>query len=119
MSTKPVITALLSFLFLSAVHSETYYVTNTHDSSSGSLRQAMLSAEAKSQVNSILFNIATTDSGYSPTSGVWTIRLQTHLPEIKSNNPFIYGNTQSNFHRDTNPFGPEIELSVVTALLMK
>ena len=65
-------------------------VTNTGDSGPGSLRQAILNADAASSPSDILFDIpAATDpllsipvSGFDPSTQTWTITLQSPLPAI-------------------------------------
>ena len=60
----------------------TFTVTNTSDSGDGSLRQAILDADANSVGHNLInFNIPTSDPGYS--NGVYTITLAgTELPQI-------------------------------------
>ncbi|MCA9062796.1 MAG: DUF4347 domain-containing protein, partial [Planctomycetaceae bacterium] len=68
----------------------TFTVTNTNDSGAGSLRQAIIDANALAGTDTITFNIATTDPGYvdptpaSPNSGdeYWTIALSSGLPYV-------------------------------------
>ena len=45
--------------------SATYTVTNTNNSGAGSLRQAILDANGTAQPDTIIFNIPTTDPGWS------------------------------------------------------
>ena len=67
-----------------------FIVTNTGDSGPGSLRQAILNADAASSPSDILFDIpAATDpllsipvSGFDPSTQTWTITLQSPLPAI-------------------------------------
>ena len=63
-------------LFGRAVAADTYPVTNTNDSGAGSLRQAILDANAHSGPDNISFNI--------PGSGVRTITPAATLPVITS-----------------------------------
>ncbi len=70
------LTILLFALFLwpsGVAQAATFTVTNTNDSGSGSLRQAMLDANANSGVDLILFNLG---------SGVQTIKPTSALPTI-------------------------------------
>lgn len=98
-------------------------VTNTLDAGSGSLRQAILDANATQQAAEIVFNIPGTDAGYvdidsglpggDPGPDVFMIRPLSPLPAL--NNPdfgiFVDGTSQADFlTEDTNPFGPEIIL---------
>lgn len=55
---------------------ETFVVTNTNDSGAGSLRQAILDANANANQNLIIFNI--------PVQGVQTISLASALPSIST-----------------------------------
>ena len=68
-------------------------VTNTADSGPGSLRQAILYANANDSVPvTISFNIPTTDPGYA--NGVFTIQPLSQLP-VLSQNITIDGSTRS------------------------
>ena len=98
-------------------------VTNTLDSGLGSLRQAIIDANAATAPATISFNIPATDPGFvdddatlpggDPGPDVFVIKLLSSLPAI--NNPnyaiTIDGTTQTAFGGDTNPFGPEIVLN--------
>ncbi len=81
-----------------------YTVTNTNDSGTGSLRQAITDANANSQ-GDIVFNIPTTDGGFD--GAVFTINPLSAFPIIRYNIT-IDGATQTAFTGDTNPDGPEI-----------
>ena len=67
-----------------------FIVTNTSDSGPGSLRQAILNADAASSPSDILFDIpAATDPllsipvpGFDPSTQTWTITLESPLPAI-------------------------------------
>ena len=67
-----------------------FVVTNTNDSGTGSLRQAIINADAASVPSTILFDIpAATDplladpvAGFDPNTQTWTIQLLTPLPTI-------------------------------------
>jgi parallel beta-helix repeat protein len=86
-----------------------YVVTNTSDSGPGSLRQAILNADANDSVpQTISFNIPKTDPGY--TNGVFTIQPLSPLP-VLSQNITIDGTTQAAFTGNTNPYGPVIVLN--------
>ncbi len=87
-----------------------YSVTNTLDSGPGSLRQAVLDAEAHNGADSVLFRIPTTDPGYDVSAGVWTIRLLNSIPLTKKST-IVDGTSQARFlGLDPNPLGPEIVL---------
>jgi hypothetical protein len=107
----------LAFSQLSAA---TYVVTNTGDSGPGSLRQALLDANSSTGSDDIDFNIPTTDPGFNPTTGVWTLQPKSALPALADYGARINGATQTSKHGDTNIWGPEIELdgSLVVAELL-
>jgi len=86
---------------------QTFYVTTTADSGAGSLRQAILDANAAGGApSSIAFRIAEA----SPTP--WkTIRVTSPLPAITALGLRIDGATQTAFFGDANRDGPEIEIS--------
>src|SRR5947209_4904810 len=85
----------------------TFYVTTTADSGAGSLRQAILDANAAAGVPlAIEFQIP------EPSATPWkTIRVNSPLPAITAYALHIDGSTQSGFFGDANPDGPEIEIS--------
>ncbi|MFN1834311.1 right-handed parallel beta-helix repeat-containing protein [Balneola sp. MJW-20] len=63
----------------------TFIVTNTNDSGAGSLRQAILDANANPNgalTDSVVFQIDASDPGYESGSGTWKILPATGLPEI-------------------------------------
>src|SRR5947207_184971 len=68
--------ALLGLVSISTAAADTYPVTNTNDNGPGSLRQAIIDANAHSGPDSISFNI--------PGSGVRTITPATELPAVTS-----------------------------------
>lgn len=75
----------------------TFTVTNTNDSGAGSLRQAILNANALAGVDTIVFNIATTDGNYNRDQlGTFVIQLASALPTI-TEAVIIDGTTQSQF----------------------
>ena len=102
--------ALFTFVNISN-HAATYFVTNTNDSGSGSLRAAVIAANGTSGADSILFNIPDTDGGYNDTTGTWTIQLLTELPALTDDSTVINGSTQTLNKGNTNPDGPEIEIT--------
>ena len=85
----------------------TIYVTTTADSGAGSLRQAILDANASSDLQpAIAFRID------EPSTTPWkTIRLTSPLPTVTAYSVRIDGATQAGFFGDANPGGPEIEIS--------
>ncbi len=78
-------------------------VTNTNDAGAGSLRQAIIDANAGSGNGTIKFNIPDTDPNYDISRGVFVISVQSTLPVIMVNKLDIDGATQSNFTANTNP----------------
>jgi hypothetical protein len=85
-------------------------VTNTQDSGTGTLRQAILDANLHAGPDSIAFAIPSTDAGYQSSLGVWTIKPTSPLPDILNDGTLINGLSQAAFAGDTNPAGPEIEI---------
>ncbi|QDV47069.1 Lectin C-type domain protein [Stieleria neptunia] len=105
-----------------------FLVTHTSDSGAGSLRQAILDANAASGPATIRFEIPDTDEGLvdvdsllpggDATPDVFRIAPESALPTLNnaSGHPvFIDGSTQQTFGGDTNAFGPEIEISGLSA----
>ena len=82
----------------SAAPAATFLVTNTADSGPGSLRQAMLDADAAAGADQIHFHIPLADPGYDAAAGVWTIRPLTWLPHLNDDGTAIDGLTQRSFH---------------------
>jgi len=84
-------------------------VTNTHDSGPGSLRQAILEANASAAVaQTIVFQIPITDPGFH--GSVFTIRLLTPLPVVQDDIT-LDGTTQTGFTGDSNPLGLEVVIN--------
>jgi titin len=59
-------------------------VTSTADSGPGSLRQALLAASQNSDLRTITFDIPTTNPGFDPVTGTFSIALLSSLPEISA-----------------------------------
>src|SRR5215207_2961588 len=78
---------VLGFCFAPAAFAATFTVTNTNDSGAGSLRQAILDANATAGLDTISFSIG---------SGVQTISPLTTLPVI-TDPAIIDGTTQPGF----------------------
>ena len=105
---------LFVFPFLLATiisQANTFTVTNTNDSGSGSLREAITYADGISGTHTIVFNIPTTDGGYNATTGVWTITPTSVMPYITRSNLTIDGTTQTTNQGNHNLYGPEIMLN--------
>ncbi len=66
---------LLSLLFAPKVYAATFTVTNTNDSGAGTLRQAILDANANPGLDTITFNI--------PGAGPFSIKPLSALPAIE------------------------------------
>jgi uncharacterized repeat protein (TIGR01451 family)/CSLREA domain-containing protein len=82
-------------------------VTNTNDSGDGSLRQAILNANANDGPQTITFQIPANDPNFS--SGVVTIPLSSQLPGlINPNGITVNGNSQRLFTGPTNGTSPVI-----------
>jgi hypothetical protein len=102
---------LIAGNYVSLAYAGTIVVTNTNDSGTGSLRQAITEAENLPGPDSIVFNIPVTDPSYNSTTGVWTIQPATELPYLESDSTVIDGVTQTGNQGDKNPQGPEIEIN--------
>ncbi len=103
----------------------TLVVTTTDDSGAGSLRQALLDANAIPGADEITFSISTSDTGFvdadsslaggDAAADVFVIHLGSALPALTDDGTTIDGRTQTASTGDTNPFGPEIVLDGSTA----
>jgi hypothetical protein len=99
-----------------AAHSVTqvyrhYVVTNVLDSGPGSLRKAIADANRECDRDGVPCRIDFAIAESVPETGWFTIRPVTALPPILANDLTIDGGTQTSSIGDTNPLGPEIELS--------
>jgi uncharacterized repeat protein (TIGR01451 family) len=89
---------------------QTFYVSTTADDGGGSLRQAILNANAVCRGNNQLCAIAFVIS--EPSANAWkTIHITSPLPALTATSTRIDGGLQTTFIGDTNPAGPEIEIS--------
>jgi titin len=110
---------LLLAIGTATVTASTFTVNSTDDTDDGkcnvahcSLREAINGANANSGGDTIEFDIPKTDSGYSVgVSGTWTISLTSALPNITDHETTIDGDSQALNQGDTNPDGPEIEIT--------
>jgi len=85
----------------------TFTVTSTDDSGAGSLRQAIVDANANSP-STVAFAIPESDAGFD--GAVFVIAPSSALPIVR-NGVHIDGQTQTAFGGETNPAGPEVLLS--------
>ena len=76
--------------------------------SDGTLAVSSLSTQEQAQVSGVVgtinqmeFNIPTTDPGYDPATGVWTIAVHSELPAITTNAAYINGYTQAGGSRNS------------------
>ena len=90
----------------------TFEVINTNDSGTGSLRQAILNANAISGSHTITFNIPTAEAGFTTEAGVsfWKIKPTSALPSMTRDATVIDGRTQTSNRGNTNTLGPEVML---------
>jgi len=103
---------LVGFLSISVItEANTFTVTNTNDSGSGSLRDALQMAAYLAGPHTINFNIPASDPNYNSSLGVWIISPLSTFQYIIKNNVTIDGTTQTVNQGDTNPLGPEIYLN--------
>ncbi|MGA9348307.1 MAG: right-handed parallel beta-helix repeat-containing protein, partial [Anaerolineae bacterium] len=79
------------------VRADIYTVTTTTNSGPGSLRWAIEQANSNSGADVIAFNIPTSDPGYKPVAGVWTIQPLSPLPYLTDGGTSIDGTTQPGF----------------------
>lgn len=88
---------------------KTFFVTNTSDTGSGSLRNAIESANAScldvTTPCAIAFRIPTAGQSWH------TIRPASTLPSLVAVNVHLDATTQTAYFGDTNPVGPEIEIN--------
>ncbi|MBW3672464.1 MAG: right-handed parallel beta-helix repeat-containing protein, partial [Acidobacteria bacterium] len=86
----------------------TFYVANDRDDGEGSLRNAIEEANRSCSDEGrckIAFRLDRGGDGWV------TIAPETPLPQITGNGVFVDATTQTRFFGDTNPLGPEVELS--------
>lgn len=111
---------LMALCCCASLFSNTYTVTTTADSGTGSLRQAITNANSGfAGGHTISFDIPLTDAGYDSVSGTFTIHLQSELPYfLLAGNITIDGTSQATNKGNTNPLGPEIVITCDTLNLM-
>ncbi len=99
----------------------TYTVNSTADPGDGicdstecTFREAILAAAADPGTDTVAFHIPDSDPNYGHnTAGVWSIILSSSLDDYPyPSADIVDGTTQAaNYGSDTNPYGPEIEIS--------
>ena len=109
------VVALVALLLLAGearpAYAATFTVTNTSDAAAGSLRQAILDANANLGIDTIAFNIpAATDPGCNAGTGVCTFQPGSVLPTI-TDPVIIDGYTQAGASPNTN--GPGLGSNAV------
>ena len=107
-----ILATVLSMLVLGqpTAYGASFTVTNTNDSGPGSLRQAILDANALGGTDTIAFNITTTDPGYITSTDSFRIQPLSALPTI-TDPVIIDGYTQPGASPNTN--GPGLGLNTV------
>ena len=117
---KKAVWALLFFGWLSGFcWAADFYVTNTSSEAltEGSLAYCVGQANSSTELNkNIYFNLPTTAEGYSTHEATgahfWRIKPNNSNPlNLIQERTFISGGSQTAFGGNTNPFGPEIEIS--------
>lgn len=99
----------LWFWMSTASFGSVFTVSNTEDSGSGSLRQAILAANAHTAPDTITFDIPQTGTFFN---GVcWFIQPFSDLPALTDDGTLIDGTTQTTRQGDTNTDGPEIYIT--------
>ncbi len=84
-------------------------VTGTGDAGPGTLRQAILDANAHAGPDTIVFRIPIADPGLDLSTGAWNIRPLSELPQFLDRGTHMDGGTQTaSIGSDSNPKGPEI-----------
>ena len=84
-------------LLAQPARADTYTVTTTANSGTGSLRWAIEQANSNTGADLIAFNIPTSDPGYKTATGVWTIQPSSPLPYLTDSGTTIDGTTQPGF----------------------
>lgn len=103
--------ALVALLSAGTLSAATFTVTNTNDSGPGSLRQAILDANANAGADTIVFAIPGSDPNCD-TNGVCEIRPLTDLPLI-TDTVTIDGYTQSGAQVNTDPKNSNAVLKII------
>lgn len=107
---KKIIIFCCSILWIYSADATIFTVTNTNNSGTGSLRQAIDLANSSNGPHSILFNIPTSDPNYNSNTGVWKITVSSNYNYLIKSNISIDGTSQTTNQGNTNPNGPEIHI---------
>ena len=100
---KTRLTIMMVISFTLSLLGQSVTVTNTNDSGPGSLRWAIDSANNTSSIDTLKFNIPTSDAGYNASTGVFTITVSSSgLPGIKNKDLLVDGASQTAFTGNTN-----------------
>jgi hypothetical protein len=95
------------FVAVNAAPTTNFTVTKTADNlSTGTLRWAITQANSNGVVDTIFFNIPTSDPNYDSSNGWWTITISSTLGTLPSLTES--GTTINGYTTDTNPTGLEI-----------
>lgn len=97
----------------------TFYIVNSTadpgvcwcDATECTLREAITAANVDGGMSNIIFNIPTSDGGYNSSTGVWTIYLDSELPDFMEGETDVMGSTQTANRGDKNAYGPEIAVN--------
>ncbi len=95
--------ALFGFLAVPQAPPAVFTVVTTADGSRGSLRDAISRANATPGLDTVVFDIPTTDPGYNSTTGAWTITTRSQLTITEA--LVLDGYTQPGAQQNTNPVG--------------
>lgn len=85
------------FLLSQSVKADTFTVTTTLESGTGSLAEAMYLADINPGADIVNFNIPDSDHGYNATSGIWNFILNIPLPYLTGGETTIDGTSQPGY----------------------
>jgi hypothetical protein len=97
--------------FYSGVALRTFTVSNTADFGFGTLREALIQSSTGCSYSEHPCKITFAITEPIPSSGWFTIAPEAPLPAVQTDGLIIDARTQTAFSGDTNPAGPEVELS--------
>lgn len=84
-------------LLINENYAAIYTITNTNDSGTGSLRDAITSSNTHPGADTLIFNLSSSDPGYNLLTNTWTIILGSPLPYLTAGSLFIDGTTQPGY----------------------